>query len=57
MVRIYLDYNASTPPAPEVVEAMRPYFHEHLGTPPAHTGQAAQPEKLWTKPESRWPRC
>jgi cysteine desulfurase len=30
---IYLDYNATTPIAPEVVAAMRPYFEEHFGNP------------------------
>jgi len=30
---IYLDYNATTPHAPEVVEAMRPYLEEHFGNP------------------------
>jgi len=30
---IYLDYNATTPVAPEVVEAMLPYLHEHWGNP------------------------
>ena len=31
--KIYLDYNASTPIAPEVVEAMRPFLTEHYGNP------------------------
>jgi cysteine desulfurase len=31
--RIYLDYNASTPIAPEVVEAMRPFLTDHYGNP------------------------
>lgn len=31
--RIYLDYNASTPIAPEVIEAMRPFFSESFGNP------------------------
>jgi cysteine desulfurase len=33
MNRIYLDFNASTPIAPEVAEAMRPYLAEHFGNP------------------------
>lgn len=31
--RIYLDYNASTPIAPEVIDAMRPYFADNFGNP------------------------
>jgi cysteine desulfurase len=34
--RIYLDFNASTPLAPEVVEAMRPFLAEHFGNPSSH---------------------
>jgi cysteine desulfurase len=30
---IYLDFNATTPIAPEVAEAMMPYLHEHFGNP------------------------
>jgi cysteine desulfurase len=30
---IYLDYNATTPLHPEVVEAMLPYLREHFGNP------------------------
>jgi cysteine desulfurase len=30
---IYLDYNATTPVDPVVVEAMRPYLEEHFGNP------------------------
>lgn len=31
--QIYLDYNASTPIAPEVADAMRPLLSEHYGNP------------------------
>jgi len=34
--QIYLDFNASTPLAPEVVEAMRPLLTEHFGNPSTH---------------------
>jgi len=30
---VYLDYNATTPVAPEVLEAMLPYLAEHFGNP------------------------
>ena len=33
MNRIYMDFNASTPIAEEVVEAMRPFFTDHYGNP------------------------
>lgn len=33
MKPIYLDYNASTPIAPEVADAMRPFLNEHYGNP------------------------
>lgn len=33
MIPIYLDYNATTPVLPEVVDAMLPYFREHFGNP------------------------
>ncbi len=33
MMKIYLDYNASTPIAPEAVEAMRPFLRQHYGNP------------------------
>ena len=33
MRKVYLDYNATTPIAPSVFEAMKPYFIEHFGNP------------------------
>ena len=33
MGKIYLDFNASTPIAPEVVESMRPFLAHHYGNP------------------------
>ncbi len=30
---VYLDYNATTPHAPEVVAAMRPFLEQHFGNP------------------------
>ena len=33
MKKIYLDYNASTPIAPEAVDAMLPYLTKHYGNP------------------------
>jgi len=34
--QIYLDFNASTPLAPEVIEAMRPFLSDHFGNPSSH---------------------
>lgn len=34
--QIYLDYNASTPIAPEVAEAMKPFLSQHYGNPSSH---------------------
>lgn len=41
---VYLDYNATTPVAPEVAEAIEPYLREHFGNPSsAHVyGQKAR---------------
>ncbi len=43
MRRIYLDYNATTPVAPEVRQAMLPFLEEHFGNPssPHALGRAA----------------
>jgi cysteine desulfurase len=44
MRTIYLDYNATTPLAPAVQEAMLPFLAEHYGNPSSHhaLGRAAQ---------------
>jgi cysteine desulfurase len=41
---IYLDYNATTPLAPEAFEAMRPYLERHFGNPSSihQAGRAAR---------------
>ncbi|HEY70274.1 MAG TPA: cysteine desulfurase [Anaerolineae bacterium] len=36
--RIYLDYAATTPVDPRVLEAMQPYFMQHFGNPSSHHG-------------------
>jgi cysteine desulfurase len=36
MKKIYLDYNASTPIAPEAADAMRPFMVDHYGNPSSH---------------------
>lgn len=33
MRRIYLDYAATSPTRPEVLEAMLPYFYDYSGNP------------------------
>ncbi len=40
MTPIYLDYNATTPHAPEVIAAMRPFLEEHFGNPSSSHGYA-----------------
>lgn len=35
---IYLDYNATTPVAPEVADAMLPFLHSHFGNPSSSHG-------------------
>jgi cysteine desulfurase len=42
---VYLDYNATTPLLPEVVDAMLPYLCEHFGNPSSEheVGRRARP--------------
>ena len=41
---IYLDYNATTPHAPEVIEAMQPYLKEHFGNPSSSHWYGKEPK-------------
>jgi len=45
MKPIYLDYNATTPIAPEVAAAMRPYLEEHFGNPSSSHHYGVQTKK------------
>jgi len=42
---IYLDYNATTPHAPEVIEAMRPFIEEHFGNPSSSNWYGTEPRR------------
>ncbi|MBT8339182.1 MAG: aminotransferase class V-fold PLP-dependent enzyme [Desulfatitalea sp.] len=42
---IYLDYNATTPHDPEVIEAMRPFLESEFGNPSSAHGYGAGPKK------------
>ena len=46
---IYLDYNATTPHDPEVVEAMRPFFEEEFGNPSSSHYYGTQPKQAVIK--------
>ncbi|MDD3618273.1 MAG: cysteine desulfurase family protein [Desulfobulbaceae bacterium] len=46
---IYLDYNATTPHAPEVIEAMRPYLEEHFGNPSSSHWYGSEPRRAVEK--------
>ncbi len=47
--QIYLDYNASTPIAPEVAETMRPFLTEHYGNPSSQHWAGAPAKKAVEK--------
>jgi cysteine desulfurase len=42
---IYLDYNATTPHDPEVIEAMRPFLEEEFGNPSSSHFYGSAPQK------------
>ena len=46
---IYLDYNATTPHDPEVIEAMRPYFEEEFGNPSSSHYYGSKPKQAVIK--------
>ena len=45
MTPIYLDHNATTPVAPEVVAAMLPFLHEHFGNPSSDHAYGQAPRR------------
>ncbi|KHF40447.1 cysteine desulfurase family protein [Halalkalibacter okhensis] len=49
MKQIYLDYNASTPLIPEVIEAMTPFLSEHYGNPSTTHFAAVEAKKVVEK--------
>ncbi len=42
---VYLDYNGTTPHAPEVIEAMRPFIETEFGNPSSTHWYGIQPKK------------
>jgi len=46
---IYLDYNATTPHAPEVIEAMKPFIEEHFGNPSSSHWYGIEPKRAVKK--------
>ena len=46
---IYIDYNATTPHDPEVIEAMRPYFEEEFGNPSSSHYYGSKPKQAVIK--------
>src|SRR6266704_438561 len=51
--QIYLDYNASTPIAPEVTAPMRPFLTEHYGNPSSHHWAGAPAHQAVEKARSQ----
>jgi cysteine desulfurase len=46
---IYLDYNATTPHDPEVIEAMRPFFEDEFGNPSSSHWYGSKPKQAVNK--------
>ena len=54
---VYLDYNATTPVAPEVADAIEPYLREHFGNPSSshsHGKMAKEAMEQAHKKRRRW---
>ena len=52
---VYLDYNATTPVAPEVADAIEPYLREHFGNPSSsHAYAAARYDAWYHTPRGAW---
>jgi len=49
MKPIYLDYNATTPLAPEVADAMKPFLEEYFGNPSSAHWYGVQTRKAVEK--------
>ena len=56
MTPIYLDYNATTPLDPAVLDAMLPYLREHCGNPSSTHAWERPPMKPSNRPGSRSPQ-
>lgn len=50
---IYLDYNGTTPHAPEVIEAMRPYLEKEFGNPSSSHWYGIAPRQAVAKARSQ----
>ena len=50
---IYLDYNATTPHDPEVVDAMRPFLEEEFGNPSSSHGYGTKPQNAVVEARSQ----
>ena len=51
--KVYLDYSATTPTDPRVVEEMIPYFTEHFGNPSSIYSTGLEAKTLLSMRESR----